>query len=384
MNDRIRKNYFQITKKHQRRQKAQLKRKLEDVEKFANQIGLKISQILLKKNNNSMLNSTRNIDIIIKESDDNDLENLKKTKTLKCLMFKEKANISNAKYTKTKSILDFAKLPAFYQLNKLKSKIDLLTHLRYENKLGIYVDALQKITLACTLYLRKRRAKEPNFKPDKFILKIACDGTNITRSRVSVLNLSFTIINDRERCKTAFGNFILGNNLFLYWRTFVESLIDLFIKKNYKGIFQIEKENYSQLHEALKEISEELKVIENIQIEGHSYLIKKKWGGDLKSLSIIFGIVGSNGNHGCLWCHCNLSEPVKINENYPFKRTQELSNENSTEKKLGYTNKPIIDFIEYEDIIFDMLHLHLRITDKLFECLLQKLIDFDNDESIDA
>ena len=62
MNDRIRKNYFQITKKHQRRQKAQLKRKLENVEKFANQIGLEISQILLKKNNNSMLNSTRNID----------------------------------------------------------------------------------------------------------------------------------------------------------------------------------------------------------------------------------------------------------------------------------------------------------------------------------
>ena len=103
----------------------------------------------------------------------------------------------------------------------------------------------------------------------------------------------------------------------------------------------------------------------------------------MKSLAILFGIVGAGGSHPCLWCHCNLRTAVEIDNICLFERTQELSRINFTNKTLGYTNKPIIDFVEYDDVVFDMLHMHLRITDKLFECLMSKLIEFDHNEAID-
>lgn len=213
MNQRSLKNYFNTSRNRQCSHKAILRKKLEEVEKYANRIGLEISEIILrKKDYNLTHNTTRKIDIVIKDANQEDELIAEKQKTLRSLIFKEKANISNHKYTKTKSILDFVDMPSFDKINKVKKKIDDLTELKLHNRLGIYVNALQKITLACTLYLTKRKKIQPDFNTDIFTIKIACDGTNITRSRVNLLNLSFTIIDDKERCKTAFGNFILGND----------------------------------------------------------------------------------------------------------------------------------------------------------------------------
>ncbi len=39
----------------------------------------------------------------------------------------------------------------------------------------------------------------------------------------------------------------------------------------------------------------------------------------------------------------------------------------------GYINPPIFDFIAFDKIVVDLLHLFLRITDKLFELLLRRL-----------
>jgi hypothetical protein len=68
------------------------------------------------------------------------------------------------------------------------------------------------------------------------IVKISCDGTNLTQSRFQLLNLTFTIINSSKNCKTASGNFILGN-------------------------FRIESENHEELKEALKEVFTEIKLL---------------------------------------------------------------------------------------------------------------------------
>lgn len=89
------------------------------------------------------------------------------------------------------------------------------------------------------------------------------------------------------------------------------------------------------------------------------------------------------GNQACLWCHCNLKKKVIYENNYMIERTQELAQTKSYSKEDGYYYKPIFTFIEYEDVTIDMLHLYLRITDKLFDCLIDKIIVSDENDGID-
>ena len=133
----------------------------------------------------------------------------------------------------------------------------------------------------------------------------------------------------------------------------------------------------------MSEIAAELEQITSINIDGINYDIKKKLGGDLKNMAIIMGIVAANGKYACLWCHINLKETVVVENVYPIVRTQAEAIKNSSTKTLGYFNKPIFKFIEFEDVVIDMLHLHLRITDKLFDCLMEVMTCFDENDDID-
>ena len=133
----------------------------------------------------------------------------------------------------------------------------------------------------------------------------------------------------------------------------------------------------------MSEIASELELITSINIDGITYDIKKKLGGDLKNMAIIMGIVAANGTYACLWCHINLKETVVYENEYPIERTQAQATKYYATKKLGYFNKPIFSFIEFEDVVIDMLHLHLRITDKLFDCLMDVMIRYDENAEFD-
>lgn len=215
---RLRKNYFDSQKSQQRRHKESLIRKLEEAQDYARQIGLEITQLILR--NQPLRSSSRSkIDIIVhKTSAEN--ESIVKTidkqkKEFKCLVFKDKTFISNLKYRLSRRILDFADMPSLKKVIELKEKIDKLVELRPINHYGVFVNVKQKITFACKFFLKKMRIFESNYNVEKFIIKISCDGTIITKSKVNILNVSFTIINDKKSCKTAFGNFILGKRDFL-------------------------------------------------------------------------------------------------------------------------------------------------------------------------
>ena len=43
----------------------------------------------------------------------------------------------------------------------------------------------------------------------------------------------------------------------------------------------------------------------------------------------------------------------------------------------GYASRPIFDFISYEDVVFDTLHLILRITGKLVKLTMMECIELD-------
>ena len=212
---------------------------------------------------------------------------------------------------------------------------------------------------------------------DKIVIKLSCDGTQITKSNVYLLNFTFTIINFKTTCKTSQGNFILGKFLSFYYLFFLNLLY------LYEGMFQIESECNSELKGALKELFKELKEIKFIEINGVNYQIEFKLGGDMKCLALLLGINAANAKFSCCWCHCNLKETVDLSAEWPISRSQALANIQYLANSNGYKYEHLINFIDFDNVVIDMLHLLLRITDRLYELILEKLTLFDKNDSID-
>lgn len=126
-----------------------------------------------------------------------------------------------------------------------------------------------------------------------------------------------------------------------------------------------------------------LSQIEHIKIDETTYDIDWFVAADLKMLAIMFGINAANSHHACIWCDCNLYELPNKNSVFPINRTLTKSYELFPVHKLGYVNEPILQFVDFKNCVVDLLHLFLRISDKLFELLIEKLISIDGNDSED-
>ena len=106
-------------------------------------------------------------------------------------------------------------------------------------------------------------------------------------------------------------------------------------------------------------------------------------GGDMKMLAILFGLKAANSTFPCPWCKWNKNEIDHYNDQQDIHRTLRDANDHYNEEEFGYKNEPIIKFIDFDCIIIDTLHLHLRLTDQLFGLFFQLIIGSDGNDSID-
>lgn len=214
----------------------------------------------------------------------------------------------------------------------------------------------KKIEFVCQSYVSQHGSVVNN----QFILKLAGDGASLNKKGITILNFVFTLIHDREKPKSVHGNYLLG-------------------------VFEIEKENYINVKRSLEDLLFELKEVQQngIIVNKIKHDIKFILGGDLKFLSIVLGIVSATGNHSCPWCHTKITGTLKFDDVWPISRTQELASQafNDKDTSIGYINLPIIDFIDFNNCQIDLLHLLLRITDKIFEFLIEKLNAYDNNRT---
>jgi hypothetical protein len=116
-----------------------------------------------------------------------------------------------------------------------------------------------------------------------------------------------------------------------------------------------------------------------IKINGEIYKLKFLLGRDMKFLHTVMGLSACNSNLPCLWCKWHkdfFSKLGTIPEILTLKRTTQeqsahLKRENAflidPEPILGYAKEPILDFSEFEDCVFDTLHMLLRIVEKLMK-----------------
>ena len=225
----------------------------------------------------------------------------------------------------------------------------------YENELGYYIRVYDKLKNIIENLIKTKIIDEQ----ERVIkIKLCGDGTNCGNFK-KLFNFNFSVLNE-SICKSAKGHYTIG-------------------------VFEIANENYKELTICLSDITRELREIKEIEIGGKVYEIRMYMGGDLKFLASVYGINAANSMYPCLWCKCCKTQFNDFEQDWSFvdpkkgarrlAEAQELfqASNGNKEKKFGYINPAIIDFIDFDMCVVDMLHLFMRICDKLIELLLSRI-----------
>ena len=250
---------------------------------------------------------------------------------------KELTNLSDAAWQSFKNAgTNFASLRFVKECRKcLDTEIEY-----FPNTMGEYCDPKTKILYFLNLFKDKLIINNNTIN-----IRLAGDGTNVA-SQFTVLNFTFGFLdrfnestdlnitrNGTVDPNTALGNFILGK-------------------------FHIRKECYDDLKIALKELAEKLSELKEIELDGIIYQIEFFLGGDLKFIAIVIGINAASSNYPCPWCILHKNQFSTNICDHKINRILSGSD-------YGQLHEPIFKFIKVENIIPDVLHMGMRVTDKL-------------------
>lgn len=361
--------FFDLIKK--KKSKSSFRNKFEMLNRYFKSHGLKLGKITLHKAN--MEDDIKDFDITYV----NNTTNISKV----CQTAKEECLLSEVTYNKFRKILaPYATLAPLSKLEKIKKRQNQVFEIQY-NSYGHFIkEPIDKITYVCKNFLDKIRKEVPtkSVKDKIFNILISGDGFQLTRTHKNLLNFCFSLVNDGH-----------------YYYKGHESFFTL-------GIFRIQKEDFENISKCLNELIISMKKIKTIIIENEEYKINFMAGGDLKWLALVFGINSANSNYPCPFCKWkneeiklltyderkNMSKEVvkkterKIidklfDKRNNIRRTQAesalLNDLQDTDKRQGYNNSTLLSFISFENIVVDILHLFLRISDRLLDILFSQL-----------
>ena len=273
----------------------------------------------------------------------------------KILYIKEKYQVSNKAYHELAMINP--ELPRSCTLIKAAKDLDLKSTIcRTPGKaIGVQQSVLERLKKAATWLM----TADPSFCQQQTIkVKITGDGTNISRSMHCVI-IAFTIIHD-----SASPNSPRGNHTVAILNT---------------------TENYDTLAESLVEVSNDIKMIREIEINEIQYAIEWFFTADLKFLALCGGIEAANSRFACVWCKCPSEDRFDVTKEWSVRdidKGARTINEIQTlaklpksrkDKKYGCVRQPVFPYIPVDHIIPDTLHLFLRVTDVLINLLIRDL-----------
>lgn len=206
---RKRKNYFAITRTARCNCRKEILNKLSNFNLFLKSIGLQFKCVEIVKKNEE---HDEDFEIKILDKTVTEFKNDTKSIVMDTLKACDESNLSERGYLGFKKNIGLPSMPSLAKLRMHKYRLNEFFDIE-KNEYGNYVNVMQKIEYV----LKKVYKKDPNLvKNDTFYLKFSGDGTNLTKSSVQLLNFTFTILNDKEMCKTSAGNYILGNDIFLF------------------------------------------------------------------------------------------------------------------------------------------------------------------------
>ena len=357
---RKRKSFFEISDVQKKRAKKQFLQSngMGQMIKLADSHGLKISEIILISKE-TITDSKINLKI--------EKVNLEREeKLLKSVFIKDKFNISNECYNSLNTICQ-AKLPSLYQIIAKKKDLNNKFNNAHNEK-GTYTSVKEKLRVILLNLFEHNNFCESIINNTIWII-ISIDATKIYLGN-KTLNVSFSILNDIKRSSTASGTYLLG-------------------------IFEVENDDYNEIKAAIEPISRELQEIKSIQIHDDEYLIEQVLVNDMKAQNDILGLKCANSNHPCPNCIYKKNSTNK--ENYmtetwsirgetsrmsTFYKSiiQDIQIKGKCSKFDGtycQVNPPLFPHITSDRNIVDMLHLFLRITDKLTQLLFKQIDSFE-------
>lgn len=200
--------------------------------------------------------------------------------------------------------------------------------------------------------IRRLKAKGVLQAEEMIKIKLSGDGTNIGK-RISVINITFTILNEKNLAMSEKGNYLLA-----VIRT---------------------SESYDTLANSLADLIEEMKNLEEIDVDNSTYYFEYFLGGDWKFLACVCGIGAANADYACIWCRCPRLERWNTEKHWSVldpgsgARSLDEVRKYARSKKFNCKNKPLFSFIPLSHVVIDTLHLFLRISDNLIALLIREL-----------
>ena len=209
---RKRKNHFEVGRESRRKNKIFIRNQLEDLNAFLKSIGLQLNSVDIKKKDDT-IETVQPEGVNIPEFDlkisgksfkycPSEIQLMQTAKAV------DSSNLSQRNYHTLRNSLSFTEIPSLYKIKEFKKRLNKFFELK-KNEYGSYVNAREKIEFVLKKVYKKLNKQIDN---DTFSIKFSGDGTNITRTSVQLLNFTFTVLNDKDKCKTSNGNYILGKN----------------------------------------------------------------------------------------------------------------------------------------------------------------------------
>ena len=274
------------------------------------------------------------------------------------LYVKERFNISDVAYHELSMVN--SSIPSWSALHKTSKQIDSKCEIYAVP--GSITGIQQSLKKRLELRLQHLVNKNPSIKNETSIrVKITGDGTQVSRS-MHILVIAFTILDGSENPNSPTGNHVIA-------------MLNA-------------QEKYENLSESVKDISEEIKSIKSITIDGHKFEIEFFMGADMKYLAICAGIQSANATFSCIWCKCPAEKRHDTSQSWctieegarTIKEIQDLAIEKKKDLKYGCIHQPLFPSIPISCIIPDILHLFLRVSDTLINLLILDLRRLDGIE----
>ena len=360
---RKRMNFFQMSQIQKRRFKKLIILNMGHTQEMCNISGLKLKTLVLSRNDES---SDEKLTIQINSETKPDFLN-------KVILCKDIKNMSDGSYQALISFLS-QDLPSLNQLREKKKQLNSLIGIS-RNKYGLFVCIESKLR-----EILKIKISKMNINDETIHLCYHGDSTITYRNNTKLLIMTFSIINEGIKATTAYGTYIIG-------------------------CFEIENENYEQICESVQELREQMKDLNSIRINEKEFKIETYFSADWKFLQICIGIKSANSKQPCLYCKyvtgsttisslktdcwtMIASNNVAIEKTRMTHSESQINSARSIAEAIstierqqkdnnGYINYPIFDFIPLHRMVIDMMHLFLRISDRLSELLLNDLREAD-------
>jgi len=136
--------------------------------------------------------------------------------------------------------------------------------------------------------------------------------------------------------------------------------------------------SHAENQECLLKIFEPFRNFKSVIINSKEFKIVQKFGADLKFITDAYGLSGPTSNYACIYCESHLLKPwANGDETKVHKITRTLEKAKATflnhyahqEDRKGYLKSTMMH-IDFKNIVVDLLHVLIRISEKLIEALI--------------